>query len=882
MKKYVYLFTEGDSTMSNLLGGKGANLAEMTKLNISVPYGFTISTEVCVYFMKYAKYPNGFKKQVLDALKYLEDKMNQQFGNALNPLLVSVRSGARQSMPGMMETVLNVGLTESTMSGLILKTNNKRFVYDSYRRLITMYSDVVMDKSNGLGVNIRKELEIILSKIKKLNNINYDSELSVNQLKQLCENYKNVINTKINKSFPDNAKKQLWGSVEAVFKSWNGERAKSYRKIEKIPDNWGTAVNVQVMVFGNMNNQSATGVAFTRNPSTGKNIFFGEWLPNAQGEDVVAGIRTPYPISGQQRISLEKKMPIIYKQLYKIQKQLELHYKDMQDIEFTVENKKLWILQTRTGKRNGFASIKIALDLHKNKTINAETALKRINANHINELLHPTINAKDEKKIKPIAFGLPAGPGAACGQIVFDANKAEKLHQSGVSVILVREETSPEDVHGMFASKAILTSRGGMTSHAALVARGWGKCCIVGAKAIEINIKKRVCVINNITYSELDWFTLNGSIGAIYNKLIKLEKPQLHNNKTFSQLMLLCEKYNAVTIRTNADRKNDVAVAKKLGAKGIGLCRTEHMFFNPKRIHEVRKMIIADDLKLKNKSIAKLLSFQKNDFYKILKAMSPFPVTIRLLDPPLHEFLPHNLKHIKQIAKDLNLSIQYIQQRIESVKELNPMLGHRGCRLGITLPELTIMQASAILEASYKLHDEGIKACPEIMIPFISTEKEFINQRKLIDNVARKIEKKHNYKLPYLVGTMIELPRACFVADLIAKHADFLSFGTNDLTQTTFGFSRDDVGSFLPYYIKEKILTGDPFASIDRDGVGALIKLAVEKARKVNSKIKIGVCGEHGGDPSSIKFFNELNFDYVSCSPFRVPIAYLAIAQNNC
>ena len=882
MKKYVYLFNEGSAKMKHLLGGKGANLAEMTKLNIPVPYGFTITTEACVYYINHKKYPKGFKKQVLDSMNFLEKKMKQKFGNKKNPMLVSVRSGARQSMPGMMETVLNVGLTNDTIVGLMNKTQNGRFAYDSYRRLITMYADVVLDKSNGLNCNVRKKLELFLLNLKAKHNIDNDYQLTHKQLKEICEKYKNIVFKNTKMSFPDNPEEQLWGSIEAVFHSWNGDRAKHYRKIEKIPDNWGTAVNVQVMVFGNMNKNSATGVAFTRNPSTGENKFFGEWLPNAQGEDVVAGIRTPYTIGGKQKNSLECKMPSIYKKLFQIQKKLEKHYKDMQDIEFTVENQKLWILQTRKGKRNGIASIKIALDLQKNKTIDIKTMLNRIHANHINELLHPTINAKDEKQHTPIAWGLPAGPGAATGQVVFDADVAEKMCKRGFSVVLVRDETSPEDVRGMFVSKAILTSRGGMTSHAALVARGWGKCCIVGAQKININYQKKSFSINNTTYNEMDWLTLNGSTGAVYDKQFQLIKPLLKKNKDLNQLIKLCNRFNNMLVRTNADQPKDVLQAKFLGAKGIGLCRTEHMFFHSKRIHEIRKMIISNNDTFRQKVISKLLNFQKKDFYQILKNMSPHPVTIRLLDPPLHEFLPHEEKHIRLISKDLNVSVSDVKKRIENLKELNPMLGHRGCRLGITLPAITQMQATAIFEAAFKLKREKIKTKPEIMIPFISTEKEFVHQKNLIKNVAHNIKKKYNISINYSIGTMIELPRACFIADKIAEHADFISFGTNDLTQTTFGFSRDDIGSFLPYYIKNNILTNDPFSSIDTQGVGELIKIAVQKARKVNPNIKIGICGEHGGDSNSIKFFNDLNFDYISCSPYRIPIAYLAVAQNNC
>ena len=880
MKKYVFLFNEGAANMQNLLGGKGANLAEMTKIKVPVPPGFTISTEACVYYMKHNKYPPGFKKQVLDALKCIERKMGRQFGDSNNPLLLSVRSGARQSMPGMMETILNIGLNEKTISGLINNTKNERFAYDSYRRLLTMYSDVVMEKSNGLDFNIRLKLEKLFEKMKKQKNVYIDSDLSYTDLITLCEQYKNKIKKIFKTSFPDDPKTQLWQSIDAVFESWNGNRAIHYRKIENIPDEWGTAVNVQAMVFGNMGNTSATGVAFTRNPSTGENKFFGEWLPNAQGEDVVAGIRTPFPITSHQK-SLENIFPKIYKKLFAIQKKLENHYRDMQDIEFTVEKNNLWILQTRSGKRNGIATVKIALDFLNEGLIKKSDALQRIKSTHINEMLHPIINPNDEIKNNAVAEGLPAGPGAASGQIVFDANIAEEMYKKGYDVILAREETSPEDVHGMHAAKAILTSRGGMTSHAALVARGWGKCCIVGCNKMKINVIKKTCTINSVKYKEMDWFTLNGSTGKIYNKKLTLVSPQLNNNANFDNLMKLCQQYNNILIRTNADSKKDVLNAKSLGAKGIGLCRTEHMFFNPKRIHEVRKMIIAIDEKDKIKALNKLLKFQTLDFYQILKTMSPYPVTVRLLDPPLHEFLPSKKSQTHQLAKDLNLSLNVLIERIESLKEDNPMLGHRGCRLGITFPELTIMQTKAILNAANKLNLEGIKTKPEIMVPLVGSVKEFLHQKDIINKTATILNKKYKKPIKYLVGTMIELPRACLIADKIAKHADFISFGTNDLTQTTFGFSRDDMGAFLPEYLNNNILQYDPFSTLDIGGVGELIRIAVNKAKQSNPEIKIGVCGEHGGDPKSINFFNQLNFDYVSCSPYRVPVAYLAVAKNN-
>jgi pyruvate,orthophosphate dikinase len=881
MKKYVFMFEDGSSKMQNLLGGKGANLSEMSNLNIPVPPGFIISTEACIYFMKNKKYPPGLKKQVINALKKIEQKLKKTFGDNKNPLLLSVRSGARKSMPGMMETILNIGLNQKTILGLIEQTQNKRFAYDSYRRLLTMYADVVMEKSNGLTCNIRGQLEGVLSKIKAKNKYHHDSELSSNELISICHQYEKNIHKIFGKPFPNDSFEQLWQSIDAVFNSWNGERAKNYRKIENIPDNWGTAVNIQSMVFGNMGNSSATGVAFTRNPSTGEPVFFGEWLPNAQGEDVVAGIRTPYPIT-KAASSLEKKMPKAFQNLFKIQKKLEKHYRDMQDIEFTIENNNLWILQTRSGKRNGIATIKIALDLVKEKILGPQSALSRINSEHINEMLHPVINFKNKSSTSFITQGLPAGPGAATGQIVFNANRAEQMKQKGLRVILVREETSPEDVHGMFAAEAILTARGGMTSHAALVARGWGKCCIVGCNTIQINHSKKTCSIGKKQYKELDWFTLDGSSGYVYDKRLSLCSPQLNKNLTFDRLMSLCSKYNKIKIRANADNPKDATLAKNMRATGIGLCRTEHMFFNPARIHEVRKMIIADDKKNKIKALGNLLKFQTKDFYEILKSMAPYPVTIRLLDPPLHEFLPVDKKHIQKLSKDLKISTHQLTGRIKKMKEENPMLGHRGCRLGITFPELTEMQTKAILLAANKLQESSINTKPEIMVPLVGSIEEFVNQKKIIIKTAQLVNSQFKQPVDFLIGAMIELPRACLIADQIAKHADFISFGTNDLTQTTFGFSRDDVGSFFPYYIKNNIIKKDPFVSIDQQGVGELIKIAVKRARKINKKIKIGVCGEHGGDPQSIKFFNELNFNYVSCSPFRLPIAYLASAKNDC
>ncbi len=882
--KYVYFFgnnhAEGKASMTNLLGGKGANLAEMVNLKIPVPPGFTITTEACVYYMKHGQLPPGCKMQIKQALKKIETILNQKFGDNKNPLLVSIRSGARCSMPGMMETVLNIGLTDNTIVGLINKTQNKKFAFDSYRRLMMMYSDVVMDESTTpYSKSFRVLLEEKLSEIKKKNNIIQDVDLNEEHLQNLCSIYKQLIHKSFKVEFPQKPMDQLWRGIEAVFKSWNGKRAVEYRKIEHIPDSWGTAVNVQAMVFGNLGNDSATGVAFTRNPSTGERKFFGEWLPNAQGEDVVAGIRTPLPINNHKD-SLEDAFPNLYQQLNTIQKKLENHYSDMLDIEFTIQKNKLWLLQNRVGKRNGPAAIKIAVDMLNERKITKKTALNRIKNQHINELLLPIIEPKEEAKQTPVAFGLPAGPGAASGKIIFSSEKASELGDKKEKIILVREETSPEDVAGMFASQAILTERGGMTSHAALVARGWGKCCIVGCSAISINYNKKTLKINNKTYKEYDWLTLNGTTGAIYKGKISLIQKDLKKYSYYKSLMTICNKTNRMLIRTNADRQDDAINAKNMGAKGIGLCRTEHMFFNASRIKIVRKMILSTTPDEKSKYIQKLLPYQEGDFYKILKAMSPHPVTIRLLDPPLHEFLPQQSAQINELATELKLSSSGLRKKINQLHEINPMLGHRGCRLGITYPEITVMQTTAIINAALKLKKENYKIKPEIMIPLVGTEKEFINQKKIIVNTANSLFKKQLTKIPYTIGTMIELPRACMIADKIAKHADFISFGTNDLTQTTFGYSRDDIGSFLPNYINKNILSHDPFASIDINGVGQLITIAIKKAKKNNPNIKIGICGEHGGDPKSIHFFNKMKFDYISCSPFRIPGAYLAVAQS--
>jgi len=892
--KNIYFFgdgkADGSASDKNLLGGKGANLAEMTNLGIPVPPGFTISTDVCQYYMEKGVYPENLERQVQSSLSQIEKIMGQIFGNAENPLLVSIRSGARLSMPGMMETVLNVGLTSKTIPGLIEKSSDERFVYDAYRRLITMYADVVMEKAANIepaeGEGIREKLDEIMVSLKKRDGAKIDGDLSAQSLKELCEMYKSIIHKTFKCEFPDDPYSQLWGGITAVFKSWNGKRAESYRNIENIPHHWGTAVNIQSMIFGNMGADCATGVAFTRNPATGENNFYGEWLPNAQGEDVVAGIRTPNPLNHMSRSfesgnrpNLEETMPEIYIKLDSIQKQLETHYRDMQDIEFTIQNKSLWMLQTRIGKRNGTAAIRMAVEMVEEDLIDEKTALMRVNEDHLDEIMHPMLDMNVEKQSKVLAVGLPAGPGGASGQIAFTADDAESWHKDGKQVVLVRSETSPEDVHGMYASEAILTSKGGMTSHAALVARGWGKCCVVGCSALTISTKNKTLSVNGIILNEGDWLTVNGSNGKIYTGQIPLKDVNLNENLYFNKLMKMTDRHRKLGIRTNADSPEDAHRAREFGAEGIGLCRTEHMFFDPERISAIREMIVSNDENERRKAIMKLLPYQKKDFYGILKAMAPHPVTIRLLDPPLHEFLPQEQDQMQRLAKDLDISADELQSRIENLHEQNPMLGHRGCRLGISYPEITEMQAQAIFEASAQLEKENESPFPEVMVPLVGSLTEFVHQRKIIDSVAKRVKEESGTQFKYLVGTMIELPRACTIANQIAEEAQFFSFGTNDLTQTTYGFSRDDIGGFLPDYLERKILPHDPFQSIDKDGVGALVKMGIEKGRAVNPKLKIGICGEHGGDPKSIIFFHETGLDYVSCSTFRVPIARLAAAQ---
>ncbi|MBM4271954.1 MAG: pyruvate, phosphate dikinase [Deltaproteobacteria bacterium] len=894
-KKYVYEFgggkADGKATMKELLGGKGANLAEMASLGIPVPPGFTIPTEVCNYYYRHDKsYPAELEDEVRQAMERVESMVNAKFGDPANPLLVSVRSGARSSMPGMMETVLNIGLNEKTIEGLIQKTGNERFAYDAYRRLIMMYSDVVMEKAAGIepqeGKGVRMQLEHEMEKMKKSRGIVNDTELSAADLKELTRIFKTKVKQILGKAFPDDPYEQLWGGIGAVFQSWNGKRAVSYRRIEGIPDVWGTAVNVQAMVFGNMGNNSATGVAFTRNPATGEDVFYGEWLVNAQGEDVVAGLRTPNPLNIRNKTedtrhleSLEEAMPELYRELSKIRANLEKHYTDMQDIEFTIQEGRLWMLQTRIGKRNGTAAVKMAVEMAKEGLIDEATAVLRVRPSQLDELLHDMLDPVAEQKAGAIAKGLPAGPGGATGQVVFTADDAEKWAKEGKKVILVRNETSPEDVHGMHIAEAILTSKGGMTSHAALVARGWGKCCIVGCSALEIDMNKRLMNVNGRIIKEGDWISLNGTEGRVYLGKISTIRPDLEANKEYIQLMQWADRYRKLGVRTNADRPQDAAQARAFGAEGIGLTRTEHMFFGPERIMAMREMIIAENEEDRRKAVMKLLPFQREDFIGILETMHDLPVTIRLLDPPLHEFVNLNKQQAKELAKQLDISVQKLKARIDSLHELNPMLGHRGCRLGIAYPEITEMQARAIFEAAAELTKKGVKVSPEVMVPLVGTATEFEHQEKIIRRMADEVMAEQGIKFDYLVGTMIEVPRAALTADEIAKTAEFFSFGTNDLTQTTFGFSRDDIGGFLPSYIEQKILPEDPFQSLDETGVGQLVEMGTRRGRSTRPKLKVGICGEHGGDPRSIDLCHRVGMDYVSCSPFRVPIARLASAH---
>jgi pyruvate,orthophosphate dikinase len=901
-KKNVYFFgggkADGNESMKNLLGGKGANLAEMAghpALRLPVPPGFTITTEVCTYYYEHGKkYPTGLKEEVEKALKKVEVLMGRKFGDAENPLLVSVRSGARKSMPGMMETVLNVGLTEKTIPGLIKQAGgNGRFVYDAYRRLIMMYSDVVMEKAAGIepkeDMGIRKQLEKVMDEAKKRRGTKSDTDLKAEDLKMLCADFKKKIKEVLGKEFPDEPMAQLWGGIGAVFSSWNGKRAVAYRNIEKIPHEWGTAVNVQTMVFGNMGDDSATGVAFTRNPGTGDASFYGEYLINAQGEDVVAGIRTPAPINKYSQSEHNKElklladiMPKVYKELFDIQKRLEKHYRDMQDIEFTIEKDRLFMLQCRIGKRNGPAAVKIATDMVKEKFISKEEAVARVTPEQLDELLHPIIAPSEEKIHKPIAKGLPAGPGAAAGVVVFTSSEAVRLKKEGKKVILVREETNPEDIDGMRAAEAILTARGGMTSHAALVARGWGKCCVVGCSALEVDANKKEIEVEGKIIKEGDAITLNGTKGLVYLGFLKMIDAS-SENEILNEFLLICDSIRVLKIRTNADTPEDAAKARQFGAEGIGLFRTEHMFYgkgSEEPLFRLRKMIMSSSVQERQKAVDELFPYVKSSVKGTLEAMEGFPVTIRLLDPPLHEFVPHQEAQRENIAKSLNIPMEEFVKRADGLSESNPMMGHRGVRLGVTYPEVSEMQFRAILESAAELIKAGKKVFPEIMIPVVCDVKELEDQLVIAKKVYAEVLTKFGLKkIDHMFGTMIEIPRAVLVADKLAEVASFFSFGTNDLTQMTFGFSRDDMGSFLQEYLKKGILLEDPFQTVDQVGVGELIRMGIDRGRKTNPKLKIGICGEHGGDPRSIDFCYRAGMNYVSCSPFRVPIARLASAR---
>ena len=899
-EKRVYTFgngvAEGKAEMKNLLGGKGANLAEMNLIGVPVPPGFTITTDVCnEYFVKGKETVVALlKDEVEKAVHHIENLMNCKFGDTTNPLLVSVRSGARASMPGMMDTILNLGLNVVVVKGLAEKSGNERFAYDSYRRFVQMYGDVVL----GMKPTNKEDIdpfEEIIQQVKAQRGIKLDNEMSVDELKSLVALFKAAIKKQTGKDFPTEPMEQLWGAVCAVFDSWMNERAILYRKMEGIPAEWGTAVNVQAMVFGNMGNTSATGVCFSRDAATGENIFNGEYLVNAQGEDVVAGIRTPQQITKEGSLrwakqqcidenvrasqfpSMEETMPEIYAQLNTVQEKLERHYHDMQDMEFTVQDGKLWFLQTRNGKRTGTAMVKIAMDLLREGEIDEKTALKRCEPNKLDELLHPVFDKTAQKQAKVLTRGLPASPGAACGQVVFFADDAAHWHEEGHQVIMVRIETSPEDLAGMSAAEGILTARGGMTSHAAVVARGMGKCCVSGAGAININYKERTLEVDGTIIKEGDYISLNGSTGEVYLGQVTTQPAKVTGD--LAALMELCNKYTKLVVRTNADTPHDADVAHNFGAVGIGLCRTEHMFFENEKIKAMREMILSDTKEGREKALEKLLPYQRQDFYGILKSMNGYPVNIRLLDPPLHEFVPHDLEGQQTMADEMGISVQEIQRRVNSLSEHNPMLGHRGCRLGNTYPEITAMQTRAILGAAIQLKKEGFYPHPEIMVPLIGVVNEFDEQDKVIRETAARLFEEEGIEVPFHVGTMIEVPRAALVADNIAKRAEYFSFGTNDLTQMTFGYSRDDIAGFLPVYLEKKILSVDPFQVLDQKGVGQLIDMAVQKGRSTRPNLICGICGEHGGEPESVKFCHRVGLNYVSCSPFRVPIARLAAAQ---
>ena len=899
-KKRVYTFgngkAEGKADMRELLGGKGANLAEMNLIGVPVPPGFTITTEVCTeyYDLGKDKVVELLREDVEKAIANIENLMNSKFGDVENPLLVSVRSGARASMPGMMDTILNLGLNDEVVEGLTRKTGRPRFAWDSYRRFVQMYGDVVLGMKPVNKDDI-DPFEAIIEEVKEAKGVKLDNELEVEDLKELVKRFKAAVKEQTGQDFPTSAYEQLWGAVCAVFRSWMNERAILYRKMEGIPAEWGTAVTVQAMVFGNMGDTSATGVCFSRDAGNGEDLFNGEYLINAQGEDVVAGIRTPQQItkigsqrwaeragiSEEERVakypSMEEAMPEIYKELDALQTKLEDHYRDMQDMEFTVQEGKLWFLQTRNGKRTGAAMVKIAMDLLHQGMIDEKTALARIEPNKLDELLHPVFNKAALKKAKVLVKGLPASPGAATGQIVFFADDAAEWHAAGKQVVLVRIETSPEDLAGMAVAEGILTARGGMTSHAAVVARGMGKCCVSGAGGLNIDYKKKTIEVGGITLKEGDFLSINGSTGEIFEGQIETQAAELSDD--FAELMKLADKYTKLQVRTNADTPHDAEIARAFGASGIGLCRTEHMFFEGEKIKAMREMILAENAEGRRKALAKILPYQQEDFKGIFKAMAGCPVTVRLLDPPLHEFVPHDLKGQQEMADTMGVSLQYIQQRVESLCEHNPMLGHRGCRLGNTYPEITQMQTRAILGAALELKKEGVETHPEIMVPLTGILYEFKEQENVIRSEAKKLFEEVGDSIDFKVGTMIEIPRAALTADRIASSAEFFSFGTNDLTQMTFGYSRDDIASFLPVYLEKKILKVDPFQVLDQNGVGQLVRMATEKGRAIRPDLKCGICGEHGGEPSSVKFCHRVGLNYVSCSPFRVPIARLAAAQ---
>ena len=877
MGKYVYFFgggkADGNIKMKDILGGKGAGLAEMTNIGIPVPPGFTISTEVCVYYYRNNGYPEGLKVEVQKALKRVEELTGKKFGDKDNPLLVSVRSGARVSMPGMMDTILNLGLNDETVQGLMKQTDSPRFAYDSYRRFVQMYGNVV------LGVEHDK-FEEIINEFKEKKGVKQDIELDADDWKAIKDRYKELIKKETGHDFPENPEDQLWGAISAVFKSWNNQRAIEYRKINNIPDDWGTAVNVQTMVFGNMGEDSGTGVAFTRNPSTGENVFYGEYLMNAQGEDVVAGIRTPLPISKAQKqkedeVSLEEAMPEVYKQLLDVRNILEKHFKDMQDLEFTIERGKLYLLQTRTGKRTARAAVKIAVDMVNEGLIDKEEAVIRITPEQVDQLLHPMIDPKAEYEV--IAKGLPASPGAATGKVVFTAEEAVEAKKNGEKVILVRHETSPEDVAGMHSAEGILTARGGMTSHAAVVARGMGKPCVAGCEEIVLDYQAEEFRVKDRVIKKGDIITIDGTTGSV----IPGDVPKIEASISgeFEKLMVWADEIRRLGVRTNADTPHDAETARKFGAEGIGLARTEHMFFKEDRIPAMREMILADDLEGRKKALEKLLPMQRADFEGLFRAMDGFPVIIRLLDPPLHEFLPKEEDAQRKLAETMGVPFDKVKERVEQLSELNPMLGLRGCRLGILYPEITEMQARAIFEAACNVAKEGVKVIPEVMVPLVGNVNEIKAQKEIITRVAEEVMDEKGVKIKYMVGTMIELPRAALTADEIAKEAEFFSYGTNDLTQTTFGFSRDDVGKFVPMYIEKGILPNDPFRTLDQNGVGQLLKMGLEKGKKTRPELEVGICGEHGGDPASVEFCHRIGMDYVSCSPFRVPIARLAAAH---